>query len=110
MHAEILRDFEVKPEHLVAVCDVVLAGAMEPWKLEAVGACLFVSEHFHWAEESAVGKRVADVVSDWVDPEINYDLSRETASKFRLRLFTKPSRLEQRSLPSSSGLLLFHLR
>jgi hypothetical protein len=85
---DLLEDFEVSPEHLVRVCDAVLAGEIEPPKLEAVGAALFTSDHFIWGEESEEAERVARTVSDWVDPEINFDLNLETTEKFRHRLLT----------------------
>ena len=82
------EDFEVRPEHLVRVCDAVLAGEIEPSKLEGVGAALFTSDHFTWADEGVEAERVAQAVSDWVDPEINFDLNLETTEKFRHRLLT----------------------
>jgi hypothetical protein len=82
------EDFEVHAEHLVRVCDAVLAGEIEPPKLEGVGAALFTSDHFTWGDEGAEAERVAQTVSDWVDPEINFDLNLETTQKFRHRLLT----------------------
>jgi hypothetical protein len=85
---DLAEDFEVQLEHLVRVCDAALDGAIEPSKLEAVGAALFTSHHFKWGEEGEEAERVARTVSDWVDPEINFDLSLETTRKFRHRLLT----------------------
>ncbi len=85
---DLIEDFEVHPGHLVRVCDAVLAGEIEPAKLEGVGAALFTSDHFTWSEEGSEAERVARTVSDWVDPEINFDLNLETAEKFRHRLLT----------------------
>ncbi|HEX7336071.1 MAG TPA: hypothetical protein VF252_02590 [Gemmatimonadales bacterium] len=82
------EDFEIYPDHLVRVCDAVLAGEIEAPKLEGVGAALFTSDHFTWGEEGAEAERVAQTVSDWVDPEINFDLNLETTQKFRHRLLT----------------------
>ena len=82
------EDFEVHPEHLVRICDAVLAGEIEPPKLEGVGAALCTSDHFTWGDEGADAERVAQTVSDWVDPEINFDLNLETTQKFRHRLLT----------------------
>jgi hypothetical protein len=85
---DMVEDFEVHSEHLVHVCDAVLSGEIEPSKLEAVGAALFISEHFTWREEGVEAGRVERTVSDWVDPEINFDLNLATTKKFRHRLLT----------------------
>jgi hypothetical protein len=82
------NDFEVHSDHLVRVCDAVLAGEIEAPKLEGVGAALFTSDHFTWGEDGPEAERVAQTVSEWVDPEVNFDLNLETTAKFRHRLLT----------------------
>jgi hypothetical protein len=82
------EDFKVHAEHLVRVCDAVLAGEIAPPKLEGVGAALFTSDRFTWDDEGAEAERITQTVSDWVDPEINFDLNLETTQKFRHRLLT----------------------
>ena len=82
------EDFEVRAEHLIRLCDAVIDGTVEPWKLAAVGFCLLASDRFHWDGDAPDGERVADAASDWSAPEINYHLSAATAVKFRHRLAT----------------------
>jgi hypothetical protein len=85
---DITEDFVVRAEHLLRICNAVLAGDIEPSKLEVVAAALVTSAHFTWEEEGLEGERVAQTISDWVDPEINFDLNLQTAEKFRHRLLT----------------------
>ena len=84
-------EFEVRSEHLVRLCDDVLAGAIEPWKLEPIGFCLVASDTFWWDGDTADGERVAEAAYDWSSPEINYPLTAHTVAKFRLRLLTGES-------------------
>jgi hypothetical protein len=82
------EEFEVRPEHLLLLCDAVLAGQIEPWKLQAVGFCLVASDQFYWDGDSPEGDRVGEVAFDWSVPEINYSLTHDTVAKFRHLLAT----------------------
>jgi hypothetical protein len=68
---------------------------------EVVAACLFTSDQFTWDEETTDGERVASTVDDWVSPEINYVLSKQTAEKFRHRLRTGEDLFTSNDLTSS---------
>lgn len=86
--SDIDASFEITSEHLVRLCEAVLTGGLEPWKLEVAAACLFASDHFTWNGDTVEGDRIASTINDWVTPEINYVLSKRTAEKFRHRLIT----------------------
>ncbi len=79
-------DFEVKPEHLIALCDAVLSGELPPESLQAVGFCLISSDHFGWDSDTEPGSRVAATVHDWSSPETRDPLTMENIRKFRERL------------------------
>ena len=81
-------DFVVQPEHLIRLCDAVLAGQLRPESLEAVGFCLLGSDCFEWDVDSAGGERVADVAISWSVPVANYPLNAGTVAKFRHLLAT----------------------
>lgn len=85
---DMVGEFEVRPEHLVRLCDAVLAGHIEPWKLEPIGFCLIASDTFWWDGDTPDGERVAAAAYDWSSPEINYPLTPGTVAKFRHRLLT----------------------
>ena len=82
------EDFEVHPEHLVRLCDAVLADEVEPWMLKPVGFCLVASDRFWWDGDTEEGERVANAALDWSSPEINYPLTSAKVAKFRRRLVT----------------------
>jgi hypothetical protein len=81
-------DFELRPEHLVRLCDTVLSGELEPGNLQPIGFCLVASDHFSWDGDVPPGDIVAETVHDWSAPEVNYQLTIDTVRKFRERLLT----------------------
>ena len=81
-------DFELLPEHLVKLCDSVLAGELEPVALETIGFCLISSDHFVWDGDVSPGDVIAETVHDWSAPEIKYPLTIDNVRKFRERLLT----------------------
>src|ERR1051325_8085937 len=85
---DMAADFELRPEHLIRLCDAVLSGELEPGNLQTLGFCLVASDHFSWDGDVPPGDVVAETVHDWSAPEINYRLTRDTARKFRQRLLT----------------------
>jgi hypothetical protein len=79
--------FELTPEHLVRLCDAVLAGELPPESLEPIGFCLIASDRFDWEDGAGRGALV-DTLNDWSSPQINYPLNSSTVAKFRHRLLT----------------------
>jgi hypothetical protein len=79
-------EFEVRSEHLVRVCDSVIAGALVAADLEKIGFCLIASDFFIWDGDNEDGARVAETAHDWASPEVNYQLTAATTQKFRVRL------------------------
>jgi hypothetical protein len=80
-------EFNVSAEHLVSLCDAVLAERLDANDLEILGFCLEASDNFMW-EGSELDDRIAETIHDWASPEINYPLTTETVKKFRERLLT----------------------
>lgn len=82
------EDFEVRPEHLIRVCDAVLSGEIEAKYLEAIGFCIAASDHFEYDTDTPEGNLVGETVLDWSEPRVNYPLTIENVGKFRERLMT----------------------
>ena len=82
------EEFSVVPEHLVRVCDAVLAGALHPAHLQAIGFCLQASDHFEWDGSDPNGERVSEVASDWSTPEVNYELNLANVKRWKHYLLT----------------------
>jgi hypothetical protein len=88
------EEFEVTPNHLVRLCDAVLAGLIAPDSLQAVGFCVVASDSFHWADTPA-GEVVAETVHDWSAPLVNYPLSLVNVAQFRARLLGMPAQFNR---------------
>ncbi len=91
---DMAEQFEVRPTHLVKVCDAVLGGSVQIELLEAIGFCLVASDAFHWDTDSPEGERVAEVAYDWSAPEINYPLTLPNVVAWRRRLLGEGARFE----------------
>jgi hypothetical protein len=94
-------EFAVRPQHLVRLCDAVLAGALPPEILEPIGFCLVASDRFIWDGDDRDGARVAEVAHDWSAPQVNYVLNQATVAKFRHFLLTGEQVLDRDDLWSA---------
>ena len=81
-------DFELQPEHLIKLCNAVLAHELEPDDLKTIGFCLLASDHFLWDGNIPPGDVVSETIHDWSAPEINFRLTVDSVQKFRKRLLT----------------------
>ncbi len=81
-------DFEVTPEHVIAVCDAVLAGELPTDSLQAVGLCLITSDRFGWDAQTELGARVTATVYAWASSESQDPFTMEHIRKIRERLST----------------------
>lgn len=82
------KDFALKPEHLVRLCDSVIDGSIAPESLEEIACGIIASDHFDWDSGTPDGWRVGEALYDWASPDVNYALTMDTARKFRDRLIT----------------------
>jgi len=73
--------FTVTRPMLIALCDAVLAGPLPVEELRTIGFALQASDAFEW--DSDVDDLVAEVISDWSCPEVNYPLTLENIARFR---------------------------
>jgi hypothetical protein len=94
--------FSVTTNHLIRLCDAVLAGDLSPEQLEWIGFGLIASDHFNWDTDSLDGERVADALIDWASPSTNYVLTMETVAKFRRRLATGENTFDKMDFGSAS--------
>jgi len=85
---EMRESFQVRPEHLVRLCDAVLCDDIKPQYLQAIGFCIVASDNFEYDTDIAEGNLVGETVLDWSAPIINYPLTKKNVEKFRQRLVT----------------------
>ncbi|MGE5113965.1 MAG: hypothetical protein ACM3JB_24145 [Acidobacteriaceae bacterium] len=73
--------FTVSSGMVVRLCDAVLSGDLPASDLRTIGFALQASDKFEWdGDEDEV---LAEVISDWSAPEINYPLTADNVRKFR---------------------------
>jgi hypothetical protein len=70
--------FQVRREHLIALCDAVADGSLQPDSLEPIGFALMSSDAFEWEDGL-----MSDVIADWSCPEVNYPLNLSTVAQFK---------------------------
>ena len=85
---DIGEDFFVEPDHLIRVCDAVLASQLDPALLAEIGFGMIASDHFSWDSDTPEGSRVGKTLYDWASPEVNFALNQVTVAKFKHRLIT----------------------
>jgi hypothetical protein len=94
---DMAEEFEVRPAHLIMLCNAVLDGTVPIEQLKAIGFCLVASDAFHWDTNCPDGERVAEVAHDWSTPEINYPLTLANVAAWRGLLLGEPAQFETRS-------------
>ncbi len=80
-------EMEVTAEHLIKICDDILAGKIPPEYAEHIGAELTTSDQFVF-EDSEEGERAQEAAFDWDEHDEVYRLNLETIRKFKTRLST----------------------
>ena len=85
---ELNEDFVVSRDHLVRLTDAVVGGDLPAQHLEPLAFGIIADDHFSWDSETPEGNRVGKVLYDWSSPEINYQLTVGTVSKYRHFLLT----------------------
>lgn len=89
------EDFVVREDHLVALCDAVLDGDLEPSHLETVSSSLVSSERFTWNFENRPNDPINRVIHAWGTPDLNYRLTKETVMKFRTLIRTGENNFDE---------------
>lgn len=80
--------FAIETQHLVRLCDAVIAGDLPPQALEAVGYALVESNQFQWDGTSEAGAMITLTATQWAAPETSYPLTTATVAKYRQQLLT----------------------
>jgi hypothetical protein len=97
--------FEVRPRHLIRVCDAVLDGEVEAKYLAAIGFCIVASDYFRYDTDAPEGELVGETVRDWSEPRVSYPLTIENVRKFRERLVTGRIPFERRVQATDRGMI-----
>jgi len=78
---DMAEPFTVSSAMAIRLCDAVLSGELPAADLRTIGFVLQASDKFEWdGDEDEV---LAEVISDWSAPEINYPLTTDNVRRFR---------------------------
>jgi hypothetical protein len=74
-------EFDLTRAHLLIACNAFLSGSLSAIDLEYIAFALIASEKFNWDGDE--GNTLAEIISDWAAPEINYPLNVENIKRCR---------------------------
>jgi hypothetical protein len=72
-------DFLVTRDMAPRVCDCALRGELGPEELRLAGCVIVTSDRFTWGDDDLL----AEVLTDWSCPDVNYPLTDEYLRLFR---------------------------
>jgi hypothetical protein len=91
-------EFEIKKEHLIKLCDDTISKKLSPTDLNTIGFALMTSDHFHWDNDSPDGEILGNVIFEFDNPEIGYDITIKNVLLWREYLLTGEYRLDKNEL------------
>ncbi len=101
---DMAESFTVSSAMAMRLCDAVLSGDLPAADLRTIGFALRASDKFEWdGDEDDV---LAEVISDWSAPEINYPLTTENVRRFRAWLAREEPYPARPPLADSGGNLI----
>lgn len=80
--------YKVRKQHLIALCDAFMAGDISSKGLNTIGFALMFSDFFEWDNDSKEGSIIAEVVSDWDNTSIGYEITDKNVWHWRQYLDT----------------------
>lgn len=91
-------EFEIKLEHLIKLSNDVINGNLTTEDINTIAFALNFSDFFIWDENTVDGKIISDVVFDWDNPNIGYDLNIENFKKWKEYLETGNNNFDKEEL------------
>lgn len=83
---DLTSDFELRLDHLVMICDDFASEYFEASHVTAIAVFLLASDHFDWDSQTPTGAVIAELISDWSTPEIDYPITTENMNAIRSSL------------------------
>ena len=77
------REFEVKKEHLIKLCEDYQNNQISGKDLNTIGFALMFSDFFYWDSETKSGEIISQVISDWDNENIGYDINRKNVQLWK---------------------------
>ena len=92
------KEFKISREHLINVCNDLLRGALSAMDVNTIATALEFSDYFDYPEQEEDSKIVGDVLFDWSNPEISFDLTTDNFLKWKKYLETGSSEFTTETL------------
>lgn len=81
-------EFEIEREHLIKPCEDYLDNQITSKDLNTIGFALMFSDFFYWDNETKSGQIISEVISDWDNENIGYDINRKNVQLWKEYLET----------------------
>jgi hypothetical protein len=91
-------EFEIEREHLIKLCEDYLENQITSKDLNTIGFALMFSDFFYWNNETKSGEIISEVISDWDNEHIGYDINRKNVQLWKEYLETGNYRLDKNEL------------
>jgi len=70
-------EFKVEKEHLIRLCNDYLKEYLNSEDINTIGFALMCSDFFYWDSETKSGEIIAQVIENWDNENIGYDINRK---------------------------------
>ena len=81
-------EFEIEREHLIKLCEDYLKNQIANKDLNTIGFVLMFSDFFYWDNETKSGEIISEVISDWDNENIGYDINHKNVQLWKEYLET----------------------
>ena len=82
------EEFKITTEHLCQLLEDTISNKISTKNLATIAFALEGSDYFHWDNETIDGEKVARVLFEWDNEEINYPINKENLNLWRTYLQT----------------------
>lgn len=89
-------EFEIQKSHLNKILNDSLSGNLTFDNLKVIASGLMFSEYFTWDSETEIGNRIATVIVDLDNTEINFPISNENLKLWKEYLETGIHKLKSK--------------
>ena len=92
------NEFDVTKDHLIKLCDDVISGKLTTTDLNTIAFAIISSDFFTWDNEADDASIIENVINDWDNPEIGYDITIKNVGHWKEYLQTGNYNLDKAEL------------
>lgn len=86
LNLDLADDYPLTLQHMIRICDDYESGDLEVSNVTAIAFFLLGSDHFGWDSATPTGAVIAELISDWSTPEIDFPITRDNMAAIRRSL------------------------